>query len=370
MSWSFLRNVLLKALALFLFANLVFAAWMPLDGLGRISAYNVVFPGRERFPFGEDAQHAYNLSLYNLEAMFASHVVSAPYPKDEFRLFVLGDSSTWGTLLRPEETLAGQINAMKVTCQGRPVRAYNLGYPTLSLTKDLMALDSALPYHPDAVLWLVTLESFPREAQLASPLAANNPGRIQRLAERYNLNLPLDQLQSPAFLQRTLVGQRRPLADLMRLQFYGVMWSATGIDQAYPGSFKPALRDLEADDSFHGRKPPALDNLSIDVLEAGMRAAGDAPALLVNEPVMASTGANSAVRYNYYYPRWAYDKYRGQLQDLAGQNDWRYLDLWNLASEGEFTNSAIHLTPPAEARLAQQVARGFQTEICNAMITK
>ncbi len=366
MSWSFLRNVLLKALALFLLANLVFAAWFPLAGLGRVSAYNLLFPGRERFPFGEDPQHAYNLSLDNLEAMFASHVVGASYPKDEFRLFVLGDSSTWGTLLTPQETLAGRINAMELTCQGRPVRAYNLGYPTLSLTKDLMVLDAALPYRPDAVLWLVTLESFPREVQLASPLAANNPQRIRGLAQRYHLDLPLDQLKSPSLLQRTLVGQRRPLADLARLQFYGALWAATGIDQAYPNPFKPAQRDLEADDTFHGRKPPALDNLSTDVLEAGMRAAGDAPVLLVNEPVMASSGANSAIRYNFYYPRWAYDQYRGDMQTLAGQNGWHYLDLWNLAAEDEFTNSAIHLTPSAESRLAERVAGGFQSEICAA----
>ncbi len=364
MTWLFLRNVLIKALVLFLLANLIFAAWLPLGGLGRISAYHLLYRGRERFPFGEDPQHAYNLSLDNLEAMLASHVISAPYPQDEFRLFVLGDSSTWGTLLRPSETIAGQINAMGLTCQGRPVRTYNIGYPTLSLTKDLMVLDASLAYHPDAVLWLVTLESFPREVQLASPLAANNPQRIQRLSKQYNLNLPLDQLTTLPFLQRSLVGQRRPLADLIRLQFYGVMWSATGIDQVYPSTYQAAQRDFMADDSFHERKPPALDNLSLDVLQAGMQLAGEVPVVLVNEPVMASSGENSVIRYNYYYPRWAYDQYRKEMADLAGQNHWRYMDLWNLAGEQDFTNSAIHLTPPAEAQLAQQIAARFQNEVC------
>ncbi len=365
MSRSFLRNVLLKALALFVLANLIFAAWFPMGLLGRVSAYNWVYPGRERFPFGEDPRNAYNLSLDNLEAMFASHVVSGPYPQDEFRLLVLGDSSTWGTLLQPEETLSGQLNAMQLTCQGRPVRAYNLGYPTLSLTKDLMVLDEAKAYNPDAVLWLVTLESFPEEAQLASPLAANNPQRIRRLTERYTLDLPLDQLEPPPFLRRTIVGQRRPLADLARLQLYGAMWAATGVDQVYPAAYTPAQHDLSPDDRFHGHVRPEPGRLSFDILAAGMQAAGDAPVLLVNEPILISSGKNSSIRYNYYYPRWAYDQYRAQMNALTRQNEWRYLDLWNLAPEGEFTNSAIHLNPSAEAALAKRIAASLQSEFCS-----
>jgi len=77
----FIRNVLWKAALLFAVLNLLFAAWG--DGqaaLGRLSLYNRLIPGRERFPFGENPQRAYNLSLYNLEAMFAAHQVSAPAP--------------------------------------------------------------------------------------------------------------------------------------------------------------------------------------------------------------------------------------------------------------------------------------------------
>jgi hypothetical protein len=54
MDTRFIRNVILKALALFVAANLVFAAWNPLALLGHLSAYNRLFPGRERFPFGEN----------------------------------------------------------------------------------------------------------------------------------------------------------------------------------------------------------------------------------------------------------------------------------------------------------------------------
>jgi hypothetical protein len=77
MDTRFIRNVLIKALALFVAANLVWVAWNPTGLLGRISAYNLLFPGRQRFPFGENPAKSYNLSLYSLPAMFASLQVNA-----------------------------------------------------------------------------------------------------------------------------------------------------------------------------------------------------------------------------------------------------------------------------------------------------
>ncbi len=73
----FARNVLLKAGALLVIANLLFAWLYPLPALGRLSLYNRLLPGRLRLPYGDDPSKAYNLSLYNLEAMFASHELSA-----------------------------------------------------------------------------------------------------------------------------------------------------------------------------------------------------------------------------------------------------------------------------------------------------
>jgi hypothetical protein len=376
--WRFLRNVLLKALLLFVVFNLVFAAWPVAASLGRISAYNLLFPGRPRFPFGEDPAVSYNLSLYNLDAMFASHVLAdGPKPASEYRVLLVGDSSVWGTLLRPQDTLAGQLNAAGLTsCDGRRVRFYNLGYPTLSLTKDLMVLSLAMSYpqgafgQPDLVIWLVTLESFPRNVQLSSPIVANNPALVDGLIQKYGLKLdPNDPaLVKPTFWQDTIIGQRRSLADLLRLQLYGVMWAATGIDQDYPQQYTPAQRDFNTDQSFNNWQPPQLplDQLSFDVLAAGLRAAGPkTPVLLVNEPILISSGKNSDIRYNFYYPRWAYDQYRAALADKSRQAGWNLLDLWNLEAEQQFTNSAIHLTLAGEALLAQRLSAAVQPQLCH-----
>jgi len=352
-----MRQILFKALLIFLVLNLLLAAGNPLPALGWITLYNGLFPGRERFPFGENPQQAYNFSLYSLEAMFASHELTGrEKAKDEYRLILLGDSSVWGTLLKPQETLAGQINALNLqTCDGKTVRAYNLGYPTLSLTKDLMILDEARKYAPDAVWWLVTLEGLPVEKQLASPLAANNSALLDTLAASTGVVDPADPaIIRPDFWGRTIFGLRRPLADLLRLQLYGVMWSATGIDQFYPAEYPPAAIDLEADESFHDRLPPTLDetSLSLDVLDAGAKLLGDVPLTVINEPILISDGQNSDLRYNFFYPRWAYDQYRALLTEQAESGSWTFVDRWDLLSKTEFTNSAIHLTPAGSTALA------------------
>src|SRR5512138_2827439 len=127
-----LLGVLLKATLLFVLFNLAFILFKDIP-LGKLSLYNSVFPGRERFPFGE-TKESYNLSLFDLDAMFASHVLAGTTKTpDEYRVFLVGDSSVWGTLLTPEQTLVGQLNANSMSACGKTIKAYNLGYPTISL---------------------------------------------------------------------------------------------------------------------------------------------------------------------------------------------------------------------------------------------
>lgn len=359
----FARNVIFKTLALFVLLNILFAWIKPTPFLGKLSAYNHLFPGRERLPYGDDPQQSYNLSLFNLEAMFASHEISAgPKPADEYRVLLIGDSATWGFLLKPDQTLAANINKAGYTLtDGRQVRAYNLGYPVMSLAKDLVILSKAVQYQPDLIVWLVTLESFPYDKQLYPPLLQHNPETVRSLIQQYQLNLnPQDpNLITPSFWDDTLIGQRRNLADILRLQFYGVMWAATGIDQNIPDTYTPRMEDLPADESFHNLKPPHLtsQDLAIDILQAGLALAGKTPVLLINEPMFISRGQNSDIRYNFYYPRWAYDDYRQLMFHEVRAHGWHYLDEWNSISADEFTNSAVHLSPKGSAQFAALVGK-------------
>lgn len=353
-------SVISKATILFIILNLVFAFTNPTSLLGKISIYNWLVPGRQRLPFGEVQEKAYNLSLYQLDTMFLSHVISTQEAPDEYRVVVIGDSSVWGYLLRPDQTLTAYLNKANLTTPGgKQVIFYNLGYPTISLTKDILLLNFAMRYQPDLIVWLTTLEAFPDSKQLASPIVQNNSALVRSLIGAYNLQLePQDsKLVNLNFWDKTIVGQRRLLADLFRLQLYGVLWAATGIDQYYPDTFDPPQSDLEADESFNNLLPPTLypEDLAFDVLSAGVQMAGDTPVLIVNEPVFTSQGENSNIRYNFFYPRWAYDQYREMLAQAAESKDWAYLDLWNSVPPDEFSNSAIHMTPTGTARLASDI---------------
>lgn len=353
-------RLMVKALLLFLAFGLVLVPILS-SSIGTISLYNWLLPGRERLPFSDTPQKAYNLSLFNLEAMFGSHQVSAtPDPEDEVRVFILGDSSTWGTLLKPEDTLAGQLDQMALTdSQGRPLRFYNLGYPTLSLTKDLLLLQETLPYDPDLIIWLVTLESFPVDKQLISPLVENNPQAIRSLFENYDLELTNYKTGGLeiSYWDRTLFRQRRNLADIIRLQLYGFMWAITGIDQYYPETYKEAARDLSDDVTFHNWQEGQMteEQLALEMLSAGKEAAGQIPLILINEPILISQGTNSDLRYNFYYPRWAYDDYRLLLEQFSKVHDLAYLDYWDLVPSEEFTNTAIHTTPQGVKLLAEEL---------------
>ncbi len=357
-----LFRLVLKVLVLFGLTNLALLPFASIEGVGRFSAYNHAFPGRQRLPYADNPSKAYNLSLYNLEAMFASHeLVARPKPDDEFRVLLIGDSSTWGFLLPADQTLASQINQADLqTADGRQVRVYNLGYPVMSLSKDLLILSQAMRYEPDLIIWLVTLESFPYDKQLFPPLIQNNPERMRRLITDYDLNLDADDpnFHQPGLFERTLIGQRRALADLVRLQLYGVLWSATGIDQDIPDTYTPRQEDLEADASFHNLQPPTLreEDLAFDVLAAGLVLAGDTPVFLINEPMFVSQGKNSDIRYNFFYPRWAYDGFRSLMSAKSQESGWTYYDLWDAVDNREFTNSAVHLSKKGTAQLADRIA--------------
>lgn len=360
--------VIFKAVGLFIILNFLFTFLDP-GSMGKLSLYNSILPGRMRLPFGENPSESYNLSLYNLNAMLASHEISGPdKPEDEFRVVLIGDSSVWGTLLKPDETLAGQLNQMGLTCGDRDIKVYNLGYPTISLTKDLMLLDRIKAYQPDLIVWPVTLESFPWDKQLSSPLVANNRTAILELIEKYDL--PLDpndpELVILTQLDKSIIGQRRNLADILRLQLYGFKWAATGIDQFYPETYEPAQVDFEEDITFHEYEPPILqeNNLAFEIISAGIQAANGTPVLIINEPILISNGINSDLRYNFFYPRWAYDQYREMMLEKSQAEGWNYVDFWDLVPAEEFTNSAIHLTPEGENLLAAETSHTILERFC------
>lgn len=351
-------RVLIKAALLFAGLNLAFALADPLPALGRLSLYNGLLPGRSRLPYGANPPRDYNLSPLTLEALLASHEIDGAAPAaDELRVLLIGDSSVWGFLQPADQTVAAALNRLELrAADGRRVRAFNLGYPIMSLAKDLLLLERGLVYQPDVVVWLVTLESFPLDKQLFPPLLQHNADAVRALIARHDLSLDPDdaRLIDRSWSERTLLGRRRDLADLLRLQLYGVLWAATGIDQALPDSYTPRMEDLPPDPTFQGFGPGEMQprDLAFEMLDAGVRQAGPVPVLIVNEPMFVSRGANSDLRYNFFYPRWAYDQYREWLAARCAARGYRCLDLWEALPAERFTDSAVHYDAQGARQLA------------------
>jgi hypothetical protein len=233
-----------------------------------------------------------------------------------------------------------------------------LAYPVMSLAKDLVILDKAMDMNPDLIIWPVTLQSFARNRQLDHPLLQNNPELVRGLIGEYSLDLEAadKRFVEPSFFDETIVGRRRDLADLLRLQLYGFSWAATGVDQYIPEEIDLRSSDLEADAGWldiESEMPLTSDQLAWEVLEAGSSLAGDTPLLIINEPIYISQGENSDLRYNAWYPRWAYDQYRQLLGNTAEEEGWLYLDLWDRIDPDQFTDSPVHLTPLGSAQLTK-----------------
>ena len=356
---GFFARVLIKAAALFVLINLVFALVDPIPALGRVSIYNTLVPGRARLPYGENPA-SYNLSLNSIDAMIASHEVNI-MSEGDFNVWIFGDSSVWGILLDNDETLTGSLNATNIQIEGQRVRTYNLGHPILSVTKDLLLIDTLRAREqPDLIIWLITLDSMVYADQLEPPLLRNNESLVRDLIRAYDLPLDAGSVEwaSQTWFDRTLVGQRRTLADWFRVQLYGIAWANTGLDQVH-NEYTPRANDFEQDFSWSSYTEPAElppDQLAFDVLDRGHAAARGVPVLLINEPIYIADGTNSDIRYNAWYPRWAYDQWRTLLADQAQTRGWNLLDLWDEIPSSEFTDSPVHLTPSGSRQLSARIA--------------
>ena len=350
------KRIIIKTLLILFIINF---GWIFISNLsiGNLSLYNSVFNGRSRLPFGENTKRSNNLSLYNLDAMFASHEISEKQIDDEYlHVVLIGDSSIWGFLQEPDNTLSGLLNKRFLKVDEKII-FHNLGYPSISILKDLVVIDRALEYDPDLIIWFTTLEALPIKKQLEIPINRNNPLIINSIIEKYELS-EINKIEEDLF-ENTLWNQRRNIYDMLNLQLLGILWNATGIDQEYSEIYNPAQRDFpEPIEKYYAvnQDDSLKEFLALEIIKNGIEINNGIDFILINEPILISEGINSSVQYNYYYPRWAYDQYRSIMKEFTQKNDIKYYDLWKLIPEKEFTNSAIHLSEYAERILTDEIA--------------
>lgn len=343
-TWFFVLRVILKGLLLFAACNLVFAVTFPMQWLGSLSLYNTVIDGRTRFSYGEVPNLDNSVITSNLSALFASHQISQPKADDAYRVVMLGDSGTWGWFLREDETLNMLLNAADYTVDGQRVVIYNLAYPQGSVVKDLLILNEAMTYEPDAVLWMASLSAMEQARRTDVPLLQDNAALANQIADEYGLDITLDEPELSLW-ERTIIGQRSELSLLAQLQTYGLTYAATGIDQHIPDEYPQVRNDLSASEAWSDFDAPTeltADDFSFDVLAAGQSMIGDKPLIIINQPIFIADGNNSDSRYNSLYPKWAYDQYREILAEQGQLAGWVYGDVWNAVPSERYTNSPLH----------------------------
>jgi hypothetical protein len=358
------QRVLIKALLLFVIVNLLYA--LVDSRVARASAYNVVFPGRTRLPFGISGD-PFTVTVDHVDAMFASHLIAAPKQTDEFRVALIGDSAVWGEDLGAYEVISEQWNRLNIPCGEKRLRAYDLGYPHPSILKDLVLLEKATEYQPDLIIWFVTLNTL--FSQRVNPFLTANHQQAAAVLNTYDIAFTQSKKfvqTGPSFWERTLIGRRSNLARQIKLQLLGIIWTATGADTNTLAPDKPPSFNIDNDTRYRNLQPAddIEPRLLLSALPAGAEIAAPVPLLIVNEPIFVAPQANEMVRYNAVYPRWAYDRYREAVAARAQTFGWNYLDLWDAVPAGYFSDTGLHLSADGERLLIQQINPVLQNLVC------
>lgn len=358
--------VVVKALCLFVLVNVLFGLTKP--PIAEISIYNSLVPGLERMPFGSSGD-PYTVTVDNVDAMFASHEISAGKAPNELRVALIGDSSIWGEGLALDSTLSNQWNQLGPHCENNNIKIYNLGYPHPSIVKDLVFINEVKEKQPDLIIWFVTLNTVMNQYRL-NPFLIGNRERILQIIDTYDIPFgPRKILSEKAdgLYQQTLIGQRSFLGRWIKLQALGLLGFAAGDDfHIAPGQMGIMAPDVKKDPNYR-ELPPGSDlsaSLLLEALAAGYDIAGQIPVLLVNEPIFVANGMHSNVRYNDLYPRWAYDQYRGALAEQSQNNSFNYLDMWNVIPPEFFTDTSLHLSVDGERLLAEQLTPTLLSMVC------
>lgn len=362
-------RIAVKALAMFLVINVAYAALNPLPALSQASIHNTLIPGRLRVPYGGEEDSGYARSTTNIDLMLAVHeIAGAPNAIDEFRVLLMGNSSAWGYLMDDTETLSENINRQNlVMADGRRVRAFNLAMPGMYATKDLLLMERVNAFKPDLVVWLVNIENFRRAAQSEFFFNCDNLPALRPILERYkigDLSCPFE--PSNSLFRRTLVGQRREIADVLFSQLDGLLWAATGIDH---NVLKPRTlpRQMNSDTDWMGNPGPVMqeDWLVLNAMDAASGLV-KAPMLVVNEPILTLNGINDHLKYNRYFPRWAFDQGSAMIEDRAGKLGMQYLNLWNAVSADQFTDNEVHYTATAAQHVADLIGQAvLKTDVAD-----
>jgi len=302
--------------------------------------FKQLMPKFDKFPvnvvyYSNSTKHGFNvLNVFDINSLLYSHAISSgAKPKNQYRIIFIGDSTVYFG------KIYSMLNGYK--CGGKFLRAYNLGYPGVAATKDLMILQEAMKYSPNLIVWSVTFSIV--EDNVAFLRA--NPDRFLQLANTYNLS----KASYNSFLKRKPVfnqsGNMR--LDTYLILYYSILRPATG-DQNY--IIQTALND-EAGPTEQVVAPGREDHL-LSILRAFKEMTEGIPVLLINEP-------RPSVIVNLDQ----YKQFRKDILPLSGKERIDFLDLWNLVPDRDFIDH-VHRNDEGETLYGKAVIPAITEIAC------
>lgn len=373
-------RVLVKGLIIFIVLNILLVLINP-PIRSFILFNNSLLPGGyQRLPvLWIPDRHSDNQQFFErgfidkIDLMLAAHEISGrAKAQDEYRVIIYGDSSVWGTALYPNETLAGQLNTMKLTtCDGKRIVTYNLGYPSNAALKDLVIMDQTQKYQPDVSLWLFSMLAFTQTRQIV-PFIEANPVYSREVITKYDLNIGTDQLpaENNSILDETIFGKRLDFHLLVNLYASRIITESIGTDDPRTESEQEIiLQDTprKTTDFYDIQQGDDINvKLALDTLPAAFKIA-EGNIIYVNEPIFTTTPVAGQVAYNSAFPIWIYDEYRSVVSSLAKKGNWTFYDYWNnFKDNSDFSTSLFHLRPAAEHSLALLVGQDLVDYSCKS----
>ena len=281
----------------------------------------------------------------------------------EVRVVLLGNSAVYGFPLPVEASLGARLNA-RFAAAGTAAHLFNLGWVYTYLLKDALILQRALAYHPDVIVYAVTLADMvhlappPVEPLLAFMRANADTVAAMAAAPPPGLEEPLglvgDWLAARSAWE-TVDTWRQRLASTVRGALRaraGALATALGA----PAATRPATRRRAAYDCDAVTQRDALfyrQWQSWNLLEAlaALRADGGPAVLVVNWPIAHEP---RGACHNARYTAARVAEYRDWLRAATARLDLPYLDLGDLLTAEDFLDS-LHVSPAGPQRIADRV---------------
>lgn len=341
-------------------------------------------------PIFEGGQRLHELrgrSVYWLELGFRQHEVCwrrFSHP-DELRIFLAGNSAVYGFPLPAEESLAAVLNR-RFDDQHIGAHVFNLAAVLTYQLKDALILRESLRYHPDVIVYAVTLSEFAHYPEGPAAFTDLSYWPWRSLVEFFKSNrsatlaFALEQppgLSEPLGIYRQfLVTSPAPVGDSSAPKLIGAFIRSV-VRESAQKLLKRAVPDLAITPLDSAGRQTAYDcekitqereplyrhwqDWNIIAFLEQLQASTGAPVLVVNWPV-----ANEPVGdcYNVRYPAAALQAYDEWLRAETEKRGLSYLDLHDLLPAEDFIDS-LHVTAQGQRKIASAISPDLERLVHN-----